>query len=400
MFFTNSTATHIARKVSHTPASIVCVGNRWFPDAPGGLDRYIYEMVYSLAALHDQVELCGAGLPSTSPDSPLLLTNLADPERPLYERFWHTRSNYRTRKISSADAVNLHFALYGFPLLSQLPNNVPVTFHFHGPWALESDREGSSKLGVTAKRWIENRVYRRCDRFITLSHAFGKILHKDYGIPWEKINVIPGGVNIDRFQLTLERSQARDQLSWPQNKFILFTPRRLVHRMGVSNLLAAIADIKEKIPEKAAEIWLAIAGKGPLRAPLEQQVADLGLQNDVRFLGFLPEEQLPIAYQAADLTVIPSQSLEGFGLVLLESLACGTPTVCTPVGGMPEVLENFTPELITETEKTEAIAHTLAQIIVQDVTLPTRKDCHQYAADNFSWSVIGKKVRTVLLAPL
>ncbi len=83
------------------------------------------------------------------------------------------------------------------------------------------------------------------------------------------------------------------------------------------------------------------------------QAKELGLEDNVKFLGFLPDEELPVAYQAADLTVMPSQSFEGFGLAILESLACGTPVVCTPVGGMPEILQGFSPQLITDSISTE-----------------------------------------------
>jgi glycosyltransferase involved in cell wall biosynthesis len=391
---------HLAKTTRQpvAPASIVCIGNAWFPDVPGGLDRYVYELARSLSTLNDQIELCGVGFPDTTTDFPVELTNLANPETSLWQRLWQARSRYRNRygRGRDSDAINLHFALYGLPLLGQFPAGVPVTCHFHGPWALESDKEGSNRIAIAIKRWIEQQVYRRCDRFIVLSQAFGQILHEQYQIPWHKIHVIPGGVNTDQFQMTLERSQARDRLNWPQDRFILFTPRRLVHRMGIDNLLEALVELKKTAPE----VWLAIAGKGPLRSQLEEQVETSGLTDNVRFLGFLPEADLPVAYQAADLTVMPSQSLEGFGLVLLESLACGTPAVCTPVGGMPEVLTDLSPDLITADADTESITQTLQQVISQEIDLPDRAACRDYATKNFSWLTIAQKVRTVLLMPV
>jgi glycosyltransferase involved in cell wall biosynthesis len=278
--------------------------------------------------------------------------------------------------------------------LPSLPTGVPITFTFHGPWALESDREGHNKLSIWVKHWIEQQVYNRCDRFIVLSKAFGTILHQHYQVPWGKIHIIPGGVDTTRFQPNLSRQQAREQLNWHQDRIILFTPRRLVHRMGIDILLTALAKIKLKIPD----VWLAIAGKGALRDSLEQQAAQLGLNNHVKFLGYLPDEQLPVAYQAADLTVVPSQSLEGFGLILLESLACGTPVLCTPVGGMPEILEPFSPKLITDSTNAEAIALRLEALLKGELSLPSRTACREYAIANFNWSKIAQQVRQVLLA--
>jgi glycosyltransferase involved in cell wall biosynthesis len=376
-------------------ASIVCLGMGWFPQTPGGLDRYVYELILQLANAGDTIELCGLGLPNGLVEPSIQLTNLASPDSPLIQRWRSVRQKFNRRRLQTPDAINLHFALYSLPLLDRLPKNVPVTFNFHGPWALESQWEGASKWSVFFKHWIEQRVYDRCDRFIVLSQAFGQILHREYKIPESKIHVIPGGVDLERFAPTLSRQQARARLNWPQDRAILFTPRRLVQRMGLDKLLTAIAQIKQQVPD----VWLAIAGRGPLQASLERQAEELGLENHVKFLGFLPDEQLPIAYQAADLTVMPSQSLEGFGLVILESLACGTPAVCTPVGGMPEVLTPFSPDLIADSPETEAIAERLVAALLGKITLPSSTDCRNYASTNFNWSKIAQQVRQVLLLP-
>jgi glycosyltransferase involved in cell wall biosynthesis len=379
-----------------SPAQILLVGLGWFPTRPGGMDRYGYELMQQLAAAGDEIDLCGVGLPTNSPHRAIALTNLADPRTSLPQRLWSVRHHFRQHRaqLPHLAAINLHFSLYSFPILSDLPADVPITFTFHGPWALESQQEGEKSWNVAFKRWIENRVYRRCDRFIVLSHAFGDILHREYQIPWPQIHIVPGGVDIDRFQANLTRQQARELLGFPKDRPILFVPRRLVHRMGIDILLQALVEVRAKVPD----IWLAIAGKGALRPVLEQQAYELGLQEHVQFLGYVPEEQLPVAYQSADLTVVPSQSLEGFGLILLESLACGTPVLSTPVGGMPEVLLPFQPALVTDSPASAALADRLLDLLTGKIPLPDRSACREYAVNNFDWKIITPKVRAVLLA--
>ena len=376
------------------PSQIFCLGMGWFPKAPGGLNRYVYELIHQLVREQDKVELYGLDLPETRIDSPIIFVHLASPDSFLPLRLWSTRSNFLKRQSPSPDAINLHFALYSFPLLQSFPKDIPITFTFHGPWAFESQQEGQGKWSIAFKKWIEQRVYNRCDRFIVLSKAFGKILHETYNIPWNKIHIIPGGVDTQRFQHNLSRQEARSQLNWHPDRPTLFTTRRLVHRMGLDKLLTALAQVKRQLPD----VWLAIAGKGPLRADLERQVQMLGLQDNVEFLGFLPDEQLPLAYQAADLTVVPSQSLEGFGLILLESLACGTPALCTPVGGMPEVISPFCPELVTDTSEASAIAERLTDLLTGILPLPSRDACREYACRHFDWKIIAPQVRQVLLS--
>lgn len=376
--------------------SILCLGLGWFPKTPGGLERYIYELTQKLAANQDKIELCGVGLPEAEPNLPIKLTNLASPSSPIWKRLWSIRTNFQKTRTEKPDVINLHFALYSFPILDLLPKGVPVTFNFHGPWAFESQEEvNDRKLSVLLKaKLIEQRTYNRCDRFIVLSKAFGNILHKEYQVPWNKIHVIPGGVDITQFQPNLSPQEARTKLNWPQDRPILFTARRLVNRVGVDKLLDALAIIKPRIPD----VMLAIAGRGHLQATLQQQATELGLDQHVKFLGFIPDELLPVAYQAADLSVMPSQSFEGFGLAVVESLACGTPIVCTPVGGMPEILEPFSPDFITSSTEVAAIAEKLEQVLSRKIPTPSREACRQYAVTNFNWDKIAQDVRQVLLA--
>ncbi|BAU44399.1 glycosyltransferase family 4 protein [Leptolyngbya sp. O-77] len=391
-------ATSANRVAQPANASLLLLGTGWFPQTPGGMERYVYELATQLAR-GDRLELGGVGLPDGLERGSLRLTNLSEPDRPLPQRLWEVRRRFaqRTRQADfrDIDAINLHFALYSLPLLDLLPPDVPVTFTFHGPWALESRQEGASKLSVALKQWVEQRVFAQCDRFLVLSKAFGAILHESYGIPWSQIHVVPGGVDTHHFAPTRSRFEARAALGWPGDRPILFTTRRLVQRMGLDHLLQALVWVKAAVPE----VWLAIAGKGPLRQALEQQAAELGLQHHVQFLGFLPEADLPLAYQAADLTVMPSLSLEGFGLVLLESLAAGTPALCTPVGGMPEILMPFCPDLVTDSTEPVAIAQRLIALLTGECPLPGRDLCRQYAVDQFNWQRIARQVRQVLLQP-
>ncbi len=377
------------------PASILCLGLGWFPKTPGGLERYVYDLTRQLAANQDSIELCGIDLPEAEANLPIQLTNLASAEESLLQRMRSCRSNFRKIRTEKLDAINLHFALYSFPILDLLPKGIPVTFNFHGPWVSESIQETKEpKISFLLKKWfIEQRTYNRCDRFIVLSKAFGHVLHQDYKIPWEKIHIIPGGVDIERFQPNLSPQQARTKLGWQQDRQIIFTSRRLVNRVGIDKLLNAIAKIKHTVPD----VWVAIAGRGPLENILRQQATELGLDDHVKFVGFLPDEDLPVAYQAANLSIMPSQSFEGFGLAIVESLACGTPVVCTPIGGMPEILQQFSPQLITDSADESAIADTLEQVLLGKIAIPSRSQCRDYATANFDWAKIAQQVRGVLL---
>jgi glycosyltransferase involved in cell wall biosynthesis len=389
-----------------TTADLLCLSMGWFPNRAGGLNRYVYELVQQLADDGDRVNLLGLDMPigldsgSDEQRANLRLTDLATSSLSTPARLWQVRQRLHQadlrEQLAQAQSINLHFALYSLPLLAQLPNTTPITFTFHGPWAGETRQEGANGVSIALQSWIEHRVYRRCDRFITLSQAFADILHRDYGVDRDQIHTIPGGINTTSFQDNLSRVEARRRMGFPQDRPILFTPRRLVQRMGIGNLLEALAIVKHQVPD----VWLAIAGKGPQGDALKTQALALGLADHVKFLGYVPDDQLPIAYQAADLTVVPSQSLEGFGLILLESLASGTPVLSTPVGGMPEVLRPFDPNLVCEDSSSGAIADRLQAILTGQIKLPERSACRDYAVTHYDWKIIAPRVREVLLAPL
>jgi glycosyltransferase involved in cell wall biosynthesis len=394
----NLAAIHSTTPIVTSQPSILCIGMGWFPIRAGGLNRYLYGLSSEFARQATQVEVCGLGLPEQDLNidpNYLTLTNLADPNLHILKRLFQVGASLSKAKIRSKDAINLHFALYSIPFLNNLPHDIPVTFHFHGPWALECQQEGDNAIVVWLKKQIELRVYRRCDRFIVLSKAFGEVLHQEYHIPWDKIHIIPGGVDTDEFKPTLSKSEARAKLGWDPNRKILFTPRRLVHRMGLDRLLEAMVEVRKEIPD----VWLGIAGKGPLSEQLEQQIQDRGLQDHAELLGFVPDELLSVAYQAADITVVPSISWEGFGLILVESLACGTPAISTPIGGMPEILQPLDPNLVTESIEIKAIADRIIQFLSGQIPLPTRETCRNYAVDRFDWQHIAPQVQQVLLAP-
>jgi glycosyltransferase involved in cell wall biosynthesis len=159
----------------------------------------------------------------------------------------------------------------------------------------------------------------------------------------------------------------------------------------VDTLVEAAAALRTRVPEAL----VLIAGRGPLERELEARIAALGLHDHVRLLGFVPDELLPAAYRAADLTVVPTTALEGFGLTTVESLAAGTPCVVTPVGGLAEVVAPFAPQLVTDSPSAADVAAVLARALRDEIPLPSATTCETYARRGFAWPVVAARVRQV-----
>jgi glycosyltransferase involved in cell wall biosynthesis len=286
--------------------------------------------------------------------------------------------------------IAAHFALYALPALDTL-EDIPFVMHFHGPWARESEAEQEPQWKVRAKATLEGMVYKRANRLIVLSAAFRDVLTTHYNVNPDQVRIVPGGVNIDRFAVDLSPQAARDQLGWPTDRPIVLAVRRLVRRVGLDRLIDAIDIVRRHVPE----VLLLIAGKGPLQFELEQQIRGRSLTDHARLIGFVPDEELPFAYRAADLSVVPTVAHEGFGLIVVESLAAGTPVLVTPVGGLPEIVSDLSENLLFPDGQPKTIADRIRQALDGTVSLPSARDCRCYARDHYDWAVIARQVRNV-----
>lgn len=368
------------------------LGMSWLPEQPGnGLDRMFYGLAQHLPAAGVEVEGLVAGSPSVEVGSGARVRAFAPPRAPVFDRLGALRKAVRhTLARQHPDIVASHFALYTLPALDLLRRH-PLVVHFHGPWAEESRVEGSYELSVAIKYLAERLVYRSGARFVTLSTAFARVLERSYGIDPDRIRVVAGGVASKQYAPAASREALRRRLGWPAERPILLTVRRLVHRVGLENLVDSFPIVLRREPEAL----LYIAGKGPLQPALEQRIKALGLERRVRLLGYVSDAALPMTYAAATLSVVPSVALEGFGLVTVESLAAGTPALVSPVGGLPEVVAGLDPQLVLPNLQPEVMGDHLGAALRGDIALPNTASCMAYARANFDWAVIAQRTRVV-----
>jgi glycosyltransferase involved in cell wall biosynthesis len=369
--------------------------------AGGGVDRVFWELYDQLATSTD-LELkafffrhrSDQAFSTRNDHSDQISPNelcLGSTTRPGYRRLWNVRRSVlpEIRSRSSPVLVASHFALYASALLPNL-SRLNHVVHFHGPWAAETAAEGRRRANVAAKRVIEHAVYSTAKAFITLSQAFKNVLTSQYGADPARVYVVPGGVDLERFFLG-DRDAARARLAWPRQALILFCVRRLVRRMGLESLIEAFAAVGPKHPDAI----LIIGGSGPLRTELEAKVKSHNLSGQVLFTGFIPETDLPSAYQAADLSIVPSQNLEGFGLTTVESLACGTPVLVTPVGGLPEILNPLDSNLVMPSQDTGVMSDRIDQFLCGKMAVPSTEKCREHVEANFAWPKIAEQVKDI-----
>jgi glycosyltransferase involved in cell wall biosynthesis len=373
------------------PLDSLQIGMHWFNERPGGLDRMFKALIDTLPAQGVNVRGMVAGTPGVFDASGGSVLAFAGAQAPLGTRLWGSRRQSQAlRAAKMPDVVATHFALYAAPTTG-LFRSVPKVVHFHGPWAAESHPGGGGGWSRAMRLGLERFVYRGGTRHIVLSQAFGKILRETYGVREERIRIVPGCVDVAQFDTRVTQRRARERLGLPLDRPLVFCMRRLVSRMGLEDLIDAIAIVKPMLPE----VLLTIAGKGPLESQLQARIVARGLERHVRLAGYVPDDKVPLWYRAADLSVVPTVSLEGFGLTTIESLAAGTPVLVTPVGGLPEAVAPLSADLVLPSGGFHAIGEGIADVLLGRRVVPDAEACRAYARRHFDRPVVAAQVAQV-----
>jgi glycosyltransferase involved in cell wall biosynthesis len=361
------------------------LGMGWFPDQESGLNRYFRSLLEALGGPPAVV----VGPARDAPPNVCVVESLSRPG-------WRRVVAFARAAMARAgrvDVVDTHFVMYAFvPVLLGLRGK-PLVVHFQGPWGAHSAEEMEAKRPAALVRLlIERFVYRRAASVIVLSEAFGSLLVRRYGVRQEAVRVVRPGVDLEWFSPG-DRSAARGGLGLPGERPVAVTARRLFPRMGIHVLVESWGRVVAASAGAERPLLLVI-GEGSQRGELESQARELGLSEDVRFLGKVSDEDLLAAYRAADVAVAPSLSLEGFGLVALEALACGTPVVGTSVDGLREALEGLDPGMLVSPGDADALAARLLGVLDGSSPAPSRERCRSYA-EGFSWERTASEVMAI-----
>ncbi len=237
--------------------------------------------------------------------------------------------------------------------------------------------------------WVELAV-KSADKIIAVSDNTKKDLIDLFNAPEEKIEVIYEGVEEIYRPLKLESSLRgiKDKYNLPE-KFILFVGT-IEPRKNLKKLIEAFGEFKKSGP---AEHKLVIAGgRGWQYEDIFKAVGKLGLSKEIIFPDYIPERDLPLIYNAADLFVYPSL-YEGFGLPVLEAMACGVAVITSNVSSLPEVAGDAA--VLVDPDDTRAIAEAMENVL-QDNDLKRKMiENGLKRAAMFSWQEMAKKTLEV-----
>jgi len=279
--------------------------------------------------------------------------------------------------------------------------NVPLLHMFHTLGHFKNkaiEPFGESEPAVRLE--VETQLIKHAHHLVVASPREKVQMIWSYGIPSEKISVIPCGVDSQLF-IPHESFPSKTHLGLPPKRFILFVGR-IDPVKGIDTLLKAMALVKSK-SELHQEVHLLIIG-GEVDTTssshdremhrLQRLTSKLGLKNMVTFMGAQPQHQLPYFYSAAEVCVLPSR-YESFGMVALEAMACGTPVIASKVGGLTSFIQDEVNGFLVPEGDEKSLAEKIITLLTNASLKETLGLLARRKTEAFSWSHIAYQMTTL-----
>ena len=287
-------------------------------------------------------------------------------------------------KDGKFDVIHAHdwLVAYAAKTLKQA-YNLPIVSTIH---ATEAGRNSGIRDNV--QKYINDTewmlTYESTEVIVNSNYMKGE-LQRLFGLPFEKINVVPNGVNLANYSGIERDYDFRRRYAMDNEKMILFMGR-LVYEKGVQYLIGAMP----KILQYYHDAKLVIAGKGGMIDELKAEVNALGLGDKVCFAGYMNGKDVAKMYKAADISVFPS-TYEPFGIVALEAMLAEVPIVVSDIGGLNEIVDHRENGMKTYAGNSNSIADSILELLFNpQLCANITKKAKAKVRSNYNWNKIAQ----------
>ena len=289
------------------------------------------------------------------------------------------------------DLIHSHYWLSGIPAMTLAREwGVPHVATFHTLAEIKRRvRVGEYEPDLRIR--VEHQVTASADRIIVSTTHEQQALRRLYGVPEERTSVIHPGVDLDMFHPG-SREVARERLGLNGERTLLFVGR-MEPIKGLEVLLHTMASLEE--PD---DIRLLVVGGSASQDEEMERLKELSrsllIDERVDFLGRAEHQLLPLYYQAADVTVVPSY-YESFGLVALEAMACGTPVVAARVGGLQTVVKDSQTGYLVPWHCPDAFVDRLEVLLTNELLRHSMGEAAHTFAQSMGWDQTAASIADV-----
>lgn len=372
----------------------------------GGIGSYVYYLSNILANYRNLVYIVTKGYSEEEKKlcDKIWVFRLKTFKTPLLELvLFYRLSSKKLMEINKKFSIDI--AHVNLPLVPSfaVPKNLgeALVATVHSTWKGENEalkHESFSELNTNEKivrscnqilKFFEYKLLKRSDEIIAVSKYTKKELLENYDLNANKISVIYNGVDVNKFKPSNNKNKIKRELGL-KNDFIILYVGRLYRRKGLSTLLRAASIVLRKF----RNVKFVISGKGFRNEvnKFRDFANRLKVGENIFFIGYFPDEKLPMLYQAADIFVLPS-IYENLPFALLEAMATALPVVTTNVGGIPEVVHDGKNGLLFNPLDFQGLANKISYLLenpgfAAEIGFSGR----QTVEDKFNWQHIVKQV--------
>ena len=364
----------------------------------GGMNVYVRQLASALGNMGMEIDIFTREHPDVvnrietiGPNVRVIHIAAGDTEAHVGELYAHLPAflkqlnAFREEEGLEYDVVHSHYWLSSWVgrELSQAMG-VPhlVTFHTLGLIKMQS-RAG--EVEQLERPVVEAEVMASADRIIAFSPHERDAMARLYGADTAKVSLVPCGVDLSVFR-PLDQRAVRDRLGLNGEKILLYVGR-VEPLKGLDLLVETAAQMDSEDGVRVIVVGADVNGDREMdRVKLLAKERDL--EGQIDFVGQVDHKELPLYYNAADVCVVPSY-YESFGLVALESMACGTPVVATRVGGLSTIVQHGRTGYLKPWRCPDAFANSVEMIISSDGLQQSMGTAARKHAEGMGWDTIA-----------
>ncbi len=364
----------------------------------GGMNVYVRQLAAALGDLGMQVDIFTREhadvvnrIETIGPNVRVIHIRAGEPQAQVGElyahlpEFLHQLNAFREEEGLEYDVVHSHYWLsswVGRELSQAIGAPHVVTFHTLGLIKMQS-RAG--EVEPAERPVVEAEVMASADRIIAFSPHERDAMERLYGADAKKVSLVPCGVDLSVFR-PLNQKSVRDRLGLNGEKILLYVGR-IEPLKGLDLLVETAAQMD--IGESVRMIVVGADANGGRELDRVKQLAkERDLEDRIDFVGQVDHTELPLYYNAADVCVVPSY-YESFGLVALESMACGTPVVATRVGGLSTIVHHGHTGYLKSWRCPESFANSVEMIISSDGLQQSMGEAARKRAEGMGWDNVA-----------
>ncbi len=385
--------------------NICFVTPEYFPIS-GGTGAYVYYLSHNLQKLGHNVHVVARDTQNSEKTIIGIQVHYVKGVGNAITRYWRFARSASNRikilnKQHSFDIIHANLPLV--PSFA-IPNesSKAIVCAVHSTWkgeAIVTKQDDPKELNPNEKsmlkfnfflRLYEKKLMNRSDALIAVSKYTVTELTNLYGINQNKIQVIYNGVDVDRFKPRPNKTEIRQDFGLDPNEKIVLFVGRLYHRKGLETLIQSVPPVIKEF----SNVKFVISGTGfkQKEESLKKLVKELDIKNHVTFLGYVPDEKLPLLYATSDIFVLPA-IYENFPFAILEAQSTGIPVISTKVGGIPEFLVDSENGFLVDPGNSTQITQRLLYLMRNpELAKKMGDNGRKKIEETFDWDLITKQV--------